>query len=323
MLSKTIVSKPLVSIVIPVYNGENYLEEAIHSALNQSYENIEIIVVNDGSTDNTENIALKYKDKIKYFKKENGGVSSALNLGIKNMTGEYFSWLSHDDLYYEDKIERQIIELEKHNYKYKVISGRGINIDKSGEKISSPKNKKTEILTSEKFYKRNIYKTPNGCGFLINKDVLNVVGEFNENFKYIQDSDYWYRIAQKGFWIINFRQSIVKTRVHSKQATVYLKYRYDDEVNEMLINEANEMLINNKLSLMNSLYLKMAILGKNKIRKMTYSKHKKQYKVKLGFKIKYHFNTVYGTIIYMLKKIKRKYVNFRYRKERCLKSKRR
>lgn len=142
MLSKTIVSKPLVSIVIPVYNGENYLEEAIHSALNQSYENIEIIVVNDGSTDNTENIALKYKDKIKYFKKENGGVSSALNLGIKNMTGEYFSWLSHDDLYYEDKIERQIIELEKHDYKYKVISGRGINIDESGEKFHHRKIKK-------------------------------------------------------------------------------------------------------------------------------------------------------------------------------------
>ena len=76
--------QPKVSIVIPVYNGANYLGEAIDSALEQTYENIEIIVVNDGSTDDgaTREIALSYGDRIRYFEKENGGVSSALNLGI-------------------------------------------------------------------------------------------------------------------------------------------------------------------------------------------------------------------------------------------------
>ena len=99
---------PLVSIVIPVYNGENYLEEAIESALAQTYNNIEIIVVNDGSVDNTDAICKKYKNKIRYFKKENGGVASALNLAIEKMQGKYFSWLSHDDLYFPQKIENQI-----------------------------------------------------------------------------------------------------------------------------------------------------------------------------------------------------------------------
>ena len=100
--------QPLVSIVIPVYNGSNYMREAIDSALAQSYERVEVIVVNDGSTDDTEQIALSYGERIRYFRKENGGVSSALNLGIKEMKGEYFSWLSHDDLYTPDKIEVQI-----------------------------------------------------------------------------------------------------------------------------------------------------------------------------------------------------------------------
>jgi hypothetical protein len=101
---------PKVSIIIPVYNGSNFLREAIDSALAQTYENIEILVINDGSKDNgkTEEIALSYGEKIHYFSKENGGVSSALNMAIKEMTGEYFSWLSHDDLYYEDKVKRQI-----------------------------------------------------------------------------------------------------------------------------------------------------------------------------------------------------------------------
>ena len=102
--------EPLVSIVIPVYNGSNFLQQAIDSALNQTYKNIEIIVVNDGSRDDgaTEQIALSYGDKIRYFSKENGGVSTALNMGIANMKGEYFSWLSHDDMYKPEKIEKQI-----------------------------------------------------------------------------------------------------------------------------------------------------------------------------------------------------------------------
>ena len=78
---------PLVSIVIPVYNGANYLKESIDSALNQSYPHIEVIVVNDGSRDEgaTEAVALSYGDRIRYFSKANGGCGSALNFGIKQM----------------------------------------------------------------------------------------------------------------------------------------------------------------------------------------------------------------------------------------------
>ena len=73
-----------VSIIIPVYNGSNYLKEAIESALAQTYDNVEVLVVNDGSNDGgaTEQIALSYGERIRYFKKENGGVASALNVGI-------------------------------------------------------------------------------------------------------------------------------------------------------------------------------------------------------------------------------------------------
>lgn len=122
--------QPLVSIVIPVYNGSNYLKYAIDSALAQTYNNIEIIVVNDGSTDNgeTEKLALSYGDSICYYAKENGGVSSAINFGIRQMKGEYFSWLSHDDQYSETKIERQL-EVLRHGGDIAVCSERQINKD--------------------------------------------------------------------------------------------------------------------------------------------------------------------------------------------------
>ena len=102
--------QPKVSIIIPVYNGAEFMREAIDSALAQTYPHIEVIVVNDGSRDDgaTREIALSYGDRIRYFEKENGGVSSALNLGIRNMTGDYFSWLSHDDAYLPDNVQASV-----------------------------------------------------------------------------------------------------------------------------------------------------------------------------------------------------------------------
>jgi glycosyltransferase involved in cell wall biosynthesis len=86
-------------------------------SLAQTYSNIEILVINDGSTDGgaTHEIAMSYGDQIRYFQKENGGVVSALNFGIENMRGEYFAWLSHDDIYQPKKIERQVSALKKYN----------------------------------------------------------------------------------------------------------------------------------------------------------------------------------------------------------------
>ena len=103
-------SEPLVSIIIPVFNGSNYLANAIDSALGQTYPHCEVIVVNDGSNDEgaTESIARSYGDRIRYHYKENGGVASAMNLGIRLTHGDYFSWLSHDDYYHPDKILHQL-----------------------------------------------------------------------------------------------------------------------------------------------------------------------------------------------------------------------
>ena len=87
-----------VSIVIPVYNTEKYLDDCIESALNQTYKEIEVIAVNDGSTDNSLEVLKKYADRIKIISKPNGGTSSALNVGIAAMAGEWFKILGADDV---------------------------------------------------------------------------------------------------------------------------------------------------------------------------------------------------------------------------------
>ncbi len=187
---------PLVSIVIPVYNGENYVSEAIESALNQTYNNIEIIVVDDGSKDNTEKICKEYGDKIRYFKKENGGTSTALNMGIKNMKGEYFSWLSHDDQYYPDKIKRQIEELSKLEDKNTIMMTDLDGIDENYNKIYE-----THYINHIKAYPKRaksmlhpiIYNQTHGCTLLFPKACFEKVGLFDETSLVAQDFEFFYR----------------------------------------------------------------------------------------------------------------------------------
>ena len=107
-----------VSVIVPVYNVENYLEECVNSILNQTYENLEIILVDDGSTDNCPQICDDWakKDKrIKVIHKANGGVSSARNVGLDNATGEYIGFVDSDDYIDITMYEKMLKLLKKEN----------------------------------------------------------------------------------------------------------------------------------------------------------------------------------------------------------------
>ena len=110
-----------VSIIVPVYNVENYLTKCLDSLLNQSYQNIEIIVVNDGSKDKSwdiiEDYALKYPEKIKSFTKENGGLSDARNYGLERVTGDYIGFVDSDDYVTKNMFEEMLFLAEKHQAK--------------------------------------------------------------------------------------------------------------------------------------------------------------------------------------------------------------
>lgn len=206
---------PLVSIVIPVYNGENFLEEAIESALAQTYKNIEIIVVNDGSSDNTDAICKKYKDKIRYFKKENGGVASALNLAIDKMQGEYFSWLSHDDLYFPQKIENQINFLSRQKNKNIVLFCNYLLINENGRRLSEVIINHKNTLIPEYCLLRGCV---NGITMLIPKEAFDKCGKFNEKLRCTQDYDLWHKFLKK-YQFVHMTDILAKTRIHSLQDT--------------------------------------------------------------------------------------------------------
>ena len=103
----------LVSVIIPVYNSAQFLKESLESVLNQTYQNIEIICVNDGSTDDSLEILKQYSNKITIISQENHGLASALNAGIKQMKGNWFKWFSPDDLMYPNTIESLVKAAKK------------------------------------------------------------------------------------------------------------------------------------------------------------------------------------------------------------------
>lgn len=206
---------PLVSIVIPVYNGANYLREAIDSALSQSYDNIEIIVVNDGSEDSgaTESIAKSYGNKIRYFAKNNGGVASALNLGLQEMKGEYFAWLSHDDIHISEKTERQI----------KCASEGAKFIFGGYEVINADGNSVGTVLSAHAFesshpkllYYRGLV---NGCTVLIHKSLFQEFGDFDVSRRTTQDYACWASML-KVVQPVYINEVLCKTRVHDDQGS--------------------------------------------------------------------------------------------------------
>ncbi|HSX10695.1 MAG TPA: glycosyltransferase family A protein [Chlamydiales bacterium] len=100
-----------ISVIIPAWNGENYLAEAIESVLAQDYENKEVIVVNDGSTDRTKEVIASFKNLVRSMTQENKGLGAARNSGIRMATGNYFSFLDHDDLWEKDKLTTQMREM--------------------------------------------------------------------------------------------------------------------------------------------------------------------------------------------------------------------
>lgn len=222
------IKQPLVSIVIPVFNGELYIKEAIESAINQTYKNIEIIVVNDGSTDNSESIINLFGNKIRYFKKDNGGVSSALNLGIKKMKGDYFSWLSHDDVLLHTKIEDQINSLseEEDDLLVSYCSTKFINTrSQIINKKSFKRYRNGQIHTSNEsllnMYRYGVY---NGCALLLPKSIFSVVGVFNEEIRFSQDLLLWTKMFLAGYKLKHLNKNLVLSRVHQKQVTQTSKH---------------------------------------------------------------------------------------------------
>ena len=202
-----------ISIIVPFYNCP-YVNQALDSLIHQTYKNIEIIVVNDGSSQYCEKI-IPYLDKIKYIEKENGGTATALNVGIQHANGDYFCWLSSDDIYYPEKTEIQLTFMKENNTVFSHTNYYSIN---TKGRITSPPlgiHPPTRFELIKRMSRGNFI---NGCSVMMNKTIFNRIDVFDETLPYTHDYDLWMRIIQK-FDVHYVPQPTLLYRVHKQMGT--------------------------------------------------------------------------------------------------------
>lgn len=186
---------PLVSVIIPTYNRSHLVKEAIESVLKQIYADFEIVVVDDGSTDDTAEAIKKIKDsRIRYFYKNNGGIASARNLGIKNSKGKYIAFLDSDDLYTETYLEIMTGRLEE-NTDFGMAYSMFINILPNGTQENGFKE---DRFLSGTLVRNYFQKMP--CilpsATVLRQETLNGLF-FDENIKLGEDIDFFLRLSVK------------------------------------------------------------------------------------------------------------------------------
>ena len=208
---------PTVSVIIPTYNRRNYVPASIQSVLDQTYGDYEIVVVDDGSTDNTRELLERWIESgtIRYIRQENKGAAAASNRGFKEASGELITFLDSDDLWPEDKLEWQVQYLREHP-EMGAVGGAHQFIDKDGEKSKSP------IVREGEYAFENVFTgTPvvSIGAALIRCRLVDEAGGFDESIE-TQDFDLWMKLARRGCRIAIFPRVSLYYRVHGENCSL-------------------------------------------------------------------------------------------------------
>ncbi len=197
-------NNPLVSVIIAVYNCEKYLAEAIESVLAQTYQSIEIIVVDDGSTDDSAEVAKRFTPVVKYCYQPHSGVAVALNHGIQMITGHFIAFLDADDLWVADKLMRQMAVFEAHP-ELDAVFGHV-------KQFCSPELDET-IKQKTKFSTEITPAYLKGT-MLIKQDALLRIGLFDTHWRVGDFIDWYIRAMEQGIKSFMLPELLLKRRIH-------------------------------------------------------------------------------------------------------------
>ena len=229
-------NKYKISVIVPVYNVKKYLNRCIESILNQSYTNIEVIIVDDGSTDGSENICDDFilKDsRVKVFHKKNGGLSDARNFGMKHATGNYISFIDSDDYIFKDLLKYQLDIIKKYNADICICDP----VHVFNEKVTFEQPSFFKIYNSENAIEEMLYQTSflvSAWGKLYSKRVLKDI-EFPVN-KLFEDSAVMYKIFEKADFIV-YSNAKYYAYVHRSESITTQKFSKRDFDIIPIVNE--------------------------------------------------------------------------------------
>lgn len=212
---------PLVSIVTPSYNQGRYIERTIESVLSQDYPNLEYIVVDGGSDDNTVAILKKYEEHLTWISEKDRGQADAINKGFRMAKGEVMAWLNSDDTYLPGAIHQSVAYFEAHP-EVGMLYGEGYHIDEDGERI--------ERYYTEPFDYQRLSEVCFICQptVFLRAQVINTVGPLDVTLDYCLDYEYWMRIAKR-FRIGYLDAYLANTRLHLDTKTLSKRVEVHEE----------------------------------------------------------------------------------------------
>lgn len=206
-----------VSVVIPTYNYGRFIAEAIESALAQTYTIAEIIVVDDGSTDETEDVVRRFGEKVRYIKQQNAGVCAARNIGVESSTGDFIAFLDADDIWLSNKIEKQVAKFAEDMEFGLVHCGMREFDNATGVTIRQHlEGGEGWVADDLLLWEKPVVIGPGGS-LLVRRDVINAVGGFDTDINVGEDWDFCYRVARH--YKVGFvRETLVDYRNHGVNA---------------------------------------------------------------------------------------------------------
>ncbi|MGS2721763.1 glycosyltransferase [Paraglaciecola aestuariivivens] len=186
-----------VSIIIPTYNGREFIEETIQSCIKQSYQYIEIFVIDDGSTDGTRELLLAFKDKVTLvFNDKNLGIVKNINQAVDKINSDYFIFLGHDDLLAKDHIKIMVDEFEPDVV---AVHCNSMQINERGEEIELYCDDKKQIAkTSQALFELSLNNFVSSCGLLCRTSVFKSVGGWDESYLHYGEWLYYVKALQHG-----------------------------------------------------------------------------------------------------------------------------
>ncbi len=204
-----------VSVIIPAYNQGLYLKEAIQSVLDQTYPNFDLVIVDDGSTDDTAEVVHRFRDqRIRYIYQENRGLSAARNTGIQHSDGELLTFLDSDDLFFPDKLEVLVAELEQHP-EVGFVAGQAVLIDEYGNPLGEVFNTPLPDDPARLL----LWNPLHVCSVMVRRSWIDQVGLFDERFRAYEDWDMWLRLARAGCPMRWMPHPVSMYRFHTSQMT--------------------------------------------------------------------------------------------------------
>lgn len=204
--------KPLVSAIIPNYNYAQYVAEAVESALDQTYESLEVIVVDDGSKDGSLEVLEKFGDRIKVITKQNAGVSAARNTGVAASSGEYVAFLDADDAWLPEKIEKQL-ELFTTVTSVGMVHTGVVEVDESGARLRDDTNGMEGSVSGELLLFERPVILGGGSGIVVSRKAFEEAGGFDTRLSTSADWDFFYRIASR-FSVGFVPDALLRYRIH-------------------------------------------------------------------------------------------------------------